>query len=223
MASSSSAAAGQQHKGEHRGSHHRSGPHHLSSKVSTDHEGWAEGIVSLTEEHTATELLHDNMTVVGGSAVAPAAAAAATNGHRAGAQPGSCAGSANGGSGGDGNSTAALQQQLGALVLTDGMSAEEERRARLEHALKSLEVEVVQRGELLADLGGWVGGCAGGRMGGWVGGWPAGLHVLCMWWCRGARRQVAYPCCAFVLDACVGTHHRPAHSHICCCLGCLAG
>ena len=30
---------------------------------------------------------------------------------------------------------------------------EEERRARLEHALRSLEVEVLQRGELLADLG----------------------------------------------------------------------
>ena len=158
MASSSSTAAAQQHKGEHRGSHHRPGPHHLSSKVSTDHEGWAEGIVSLTEEHTATELLHDNMTVVGGSAVAPAAATAA-NGHRAGAQPGSFAGSATGGSG-DGAGAGMLQQQLGALVLTEGMSAEEERRARLEHALKSLEVEVVQRGELLADLGGWLDGWA---------------------------------------------------------------
>jgi hypothetical protein len=39
--------------------HHRHGHHPLSSKVSTDHEGWTEGIASLTEAHTATQLLDE--------------------------------------------------------------------------------------------------------------------------------------------------------------------
>jgi hypothetical protein len=41
----------------------------------------------------------------------------------------------------------------GATCDGPGMSAEEERRALVEHALLSLEVELAQRGELLADLG----------------------------------------------------------------------
>ena len=48
----------QQHHQRHGAGHH---PHHLSAKVlSADHEGWAEGIASLTEEHTATQLLADD-------------------------------------------------------------------------------------------------------------------------------------------------------------------
>lgn len=38
--------------------HHSRHAHHLSSKQ-CDHEGWTEGIVSLTDQHTATELLDD--------------------------------------------------------------------------------------------------------------------------------------------------------------------
>jgi hypothetical protein len=56
-------AGAHHHHREFRGSgpHHRPGPHHLSSKaLSIEHEGWAEGIVSLREDHTATALLEDS-------------------------------------------------------------------------------------------------------------------------------------------------------------------
>lgn len=49
--------------------------HHLSSRHAVgDHEGWAEGIASLTEEQSATRLLQD----------APLAAAACEVGSRRG-------------------------------------------------------------------------------------------------------------------------------------------
>ncbi|KAL4427868.1 hypothetical protein ABPG75_001957 [Micractinium tetrahymenae] len=102
--------------------------HHLSSRHGAgDHEGWAEGIASLTEEQSATRLLQE---------AHPDAAAS-----KAGAQGAFCAAGA-----ADGGAT------LGALCC-EGLTPEEERRARVEHALRSLEVEVGQRGELLADLG----------------------------------------------------------------------
>ncbi|EFN58066.1 hypothetical protein CHLNCDRAFT_57128 [Chlorella variabilis] len=43
----------------HKPPHHRQGYHPLSSKLSADHEGWTEGIASLTEHNTATQLLDE--------------------------------------------------------------------------------------------------------------------------------------------------------------------
>lgn len=98
--------------------------HHLSSRHGAgDHEGWAEGIASLTEEQSATRLLQD----------APLASAACKPGAQA-------------------SPVEAVGGAPGALCC-EGLSPLEERRARVEHALRSLEVEVGQRGELLADLG----------------------------------------------------------------------
>ena len=72
---------------------------------------------------------------------------------------------------------------------------QEERRARLEHALKSLEVEVVQRGELLADRGGWLDGWAACAVVADAGGILAGsLTPLC-----GCSWRLCW-------------HHQPAHS-----------
>jgi hypothetical protein len=77
--------------------------------------------------------------------------------------------------GAEGPTTPAVPPEgLGGVCGWEGMSPEEERRAWLEHALSSLEVEVEQRGELLADLGAimwwWCGGGEGGEWW-WSGGW----------------------------------------------------
>ncbi|KAL4858377.1 GTP-binding protein 1 [Chlorella vulgaris] len=104
--------------------HHSRHAHHLSSKQ-CDHEGWTEGIVSLTDQHTATELLDDG--AAGRHKAAAATSTPTIADHLAPAGP--------------------------LLCDCEGMSPAEEWRARLEHALRSLEVEVEQRGELLADLG----------------------------------------------------------------------
>ena len=52
-----------------------------------------------------------------------------------------------------GGSAAAAATAAAAAGAGPALGPEEERGARLEHALRSLEVEVLQRGELLADLG----------------------------------------------------------------------
>lgn len=45
--------------GRKAGPQHPRSAHHLSSRRAGEHEGWAEGIASLTERHTATALLDD--------------------------------------------------------------------------------------------------------------------------------------------------------------------
>ncbi len=176
--------------GRKAGPQHTRSAHHLSSRRAGDHEGWAEGIASLTERHTATALLDDAaadsrshgassgevrsvrmrsvrgqwvcpsmgrsaacgrssaaahvllLTVVPGHAVqAPAAAAAA---HLLASPTDAPA---------NGTTAPGGASECAAAGASPSMGPEEERRARLEHALHSLEVEVLQRGELLADLG----------------------------------------------------------------------
>lgn len=46
---------------------HQRSAHHLSSRRGGEHEGWAEGIASLTERHAATALLDDAATEVSGN------------------------------------------------------------------------------------------------------------------------------------------------------------
>ncbi|PRW56451.1 GTP-binding 1 [Chlorella sorokiniana] len=123
------------------GLQHPRSTHHLSSRRGGgEHEGWAEGIASLTERHTATALLDDGAAgrlgakPSGGEAPSAAAAAHLLASPTARPANGSMAAAA----------TAAARPAVG---------PEEEQRARLEHALRSLEVEVLARGELLADLG----------------------------------------------------------------------
>ena len=45
--------------GRKAGPQHPRSAHHLSSQRAGEHEGWAEGIASLTERHTATALLDE--------------------------------------------------------------------------------------------------------------------------------------------------------------------
>lgn len=185
---------------KHAGREHHRGGHPLSSKLAADHEGWTEGLTGLTDEHSATQLLAEAppMRTSGGAA-----------GIKVGVR-GRCAGALRHGRGGlcrswwaDRRLTpcncAALPLQAPAAAPAaapppagpaggeDGgaapssLSPEEERRARLEHALKALEVEVLQRGEVLADLGGWLALCSCGvacRAGVAAAG-AASLHSLC--------------------------------------------
>ncbi|KAI7839256.1 hypothetical protein COHA_006954 [Chlorella ohadii] len=139
--------------GRKAGPQHTRSAHHLSSRRAGDHEGWAEGIASLTERHTATALLDDaaaDSRSHGASSgevrsvrmrSAPAAAAAA---HLLASPTDAPANGTTAPGGASEGAAASANASLG---------PEEERRARLEHALHSLEVEVLQRGELLADLG----------------------------------------------------------------------
>ena len=162
----------------HKPPHHRQGYHPLSSKLSADHEGWTEGIASLTEHNTATQLLDERPATNGrkvrgrrGQHVSGTQAGTRVRcrngGGRAGRQPSAACGAARASScpqaaaerGAEAPATPAVLPLSagGGVCECEGMSPEEERRARLEHALRSLEVEVEQRGELLADLGGWGG------------------------------------------------------------------
>ena len=149
------AAAGRKAGGER----HRGG-HHLSGKGGGDHVGWADGISALTEEHSATRLLDELPTrtasagikvrrlLDAGGMVSTTGRAAAGHGAHPCATlvppPASCL-----------QAAAALPAWLDRAEAGAGTAPapEEERRARVEHALRSLEVEVLQRGELLADLG----------------------------------------------------------------------
>lgn len=128
------------------GLQHQRSAHHLSSRRGGEHEGWAEGIASLTERHAATALLDDAATEVSGNQAScgeatPAAAAAHLLASPTADPP-------------NGSTAPGIAAPADAAAgASPAVGPEEERRARVEHAVRSLEVEVLQRGELLADLG----------------------------------------------------------------------
>lgn len=72
MATLASPGGRRHHHGGRPGEARHSASHRLSSKAA-EHEGWADGISALTEEHTATQLLEEGRAPAGS---APAAAAA---------------------------------------------------------------------------------------------------------------------------------------------------
>ena len=70
-----SVASPRSHHGRKGGQHHQAA-HPLSSRRAGEHEGWAEGIASLTERHTATGLLEEAAPARAGGAKVRAAAGA---------------------------------------------------------------------------------------------------------------------------------------------------
>lgn len=151
------------------GKTHHSTRHHLSGQQdSTDlNAGWADGISSLTEGHSAAALLDREdpagVRAVGAAGAAAAAASAAMMlmkmcrcpccSLRVPALPQALPASA---AARLTPSPATADAAAAAAAAAEGRALRpgEERRARLEHALSSLEVEVAQHGELVADLGG---------------------------------------------------------------------
>ncbi|PSC69725.1 GTP-binding 1 [Micractinium conductrix] len=118
---------------------HRPAPHHLSKAAAAgdgvgDHEGWAEGIASLTAEQGGAALLMEESA---GAGVKASDGAPAVTTPTLASEGVAAAGAA-----------AALRGGGGAPA-----TPEEERRALMEHALVALEAEVATRGEVVADLG----------------------------------------------------------------------